>query len=114
LAIESAFAEGWLRLVPLDTSVSEDLMDLDIGEAEALSLSVQTSASLVLLDDSAARARAAQLGIPFTGVLGILRQARRTERISSLKEAIEQLRSKAHFFVSGPLEKALLISVGEL
>ena len=54
-----------------------------------------------------------QLGLAHTGVLGVLRQARRTNRIASLKAGILRLRSEAHFFVNPALEKRLLISVGE-
>jgi len=54
-----------------------------------------------------------QLGLAHIGVLGVLRQARRTNRIASLKAGILHLRSEAHFFVSPALEKRLLISVGE-
>jgi len=86
---------------------------LDLGEAEALALALETKADLVLLDESAARLNARQLGLAHTGVLGVLRQARRTNRIASLKAEILRLRSEAHFFVSPALEKRLLISVGE-
>jgi len=86
---------------------------LDLGEAEALGLAVQIKASLVLLDESAARQAARQLGLAHTGALGVLRQARKAGRIASLKTEIHKLRNEAHFFVSPALERALLISVGE-
>ena len=113
-AIESGMAEGWIGASPLNGPVPDELMAaLDLGEAEVLTLAVQIKASLVLLDDSAARAKASQLAIPFTGALGILRNARRTARIPSLKSEIKRLRLEARFFVSAALETALLISVGE-
>jgi predicted nucleic acid-binding protein len=65
------------------------------------------------LDEAAARASAARLGLSFTGALGFLRWARQTHRIPSLKAEIQRLRSDAHFFISPALEKGLLISVGE-
>jgi hypothetical protein len=86
---------------------------LDSGEAEALSLALEMRASLVLLDESAARLQARRLGIPVTGVLGILREARRTGRIPTLRTEIQRLRVEARFFINPVLEKALLISVGE-
>ena len=54
-----------------------------------------------------------QLGLAHTGVLGVLRQARRTNRIASLKAEILRLRTEACFFVSPALEKRPLISAGE-
>ena len=48
-----------------------------------------------------------------TGALGILRRARQTGRIASLKNEIQRLREEAGFFINPAQEKALLISVGE-
>lgn len=113
-ALETAMLQGWIRVVPLASVVPQDLaLALDLGEAEALTLALQAKAGLVLLDESAARSRAAKLGVPFTGALGILRRARQTNRIPSLKAEIQRLRNEARFFISPALEKALLISVGE-
>lgn len=113
-ALEKAIEDRWLSVVPLVAAVPTDLaLALDMGEAEALTLALETKATLVLLDESAARVKARQLGLAHTGVLGVLRQARQTNRISSLKAEILRLRTEARFFVSPALEKRLLISVGE-
>ena len=114
----------WSRLVnrggrcclsaQLILAVPADLASaLDMGEAEALALALETKADLVLFDESAARLKAHQLGFTHTGVLGVLRQARQTNRIASLKAEILCLRTEARFFVSPALENRLLISVGE-
>jgi len=113
-ALRNAMKAGWIRVMPLAEPVPSDFAQaLDLGEAEALSLALQAKATLVLLDESAARLRAAQLGLSCTGVLGLLRRARQTGRIPSLKAEIYALRDEAHFFISPALEMALLISVGE-
>jgi predicted nucleic acid-binding protein len=113
-AIKAAIQEGWIRVIPLAGTVSPIFAaGLDLGEAEALALALETRSPFVLLDESAARLQAKQLGLSFTGVLGLLRQAKRTGRIPSLKEQINRLRTEARFFISSALEKALIISVGE-
>jgi len=113
-ALEKAIEDRWIRVVPLVAPIPTDLASaLDMGKAEALALALETKASLVLLDESAARLKARQLGLAHTGVLGVLRQARQTNRLSSLKAEIQRLRAEARFFVSLALEKRLLISVGE-
>lgn len=112
--LEEAVKDGWLRVIPLVGSVPSDLARaLDMGEAEALALALETKASLVLLDESAARLKARQLGLAHTGVLGVLRHARQINRIPSLKAEVLRLRVEARFFISPALEKRLLISVGE-
>jgi predicted nucleic acid-binding protein len=114
-SLKYAMRSGWLRVVSLAGPVPDDLaFRLDQGEAEALALALETKARLVLLDESAARLKAKQIGIPCTGVLGILRKARTDGRIPSLKAEILRLRSEARFFVSRGLEDRLLASVGEI
>jgi uncharacterized protein len=113
-ALEAAIAKGWIRVTQLIRPVPPDLMlALDPGEAETLSLALEIKAGLVLLDESAARSQARRLGLSHTGALGILRRARQTGRIGSLKVEIKRLRDQAGFFINPALEKALLISVGE-
>jgi predicted nucleic acid-binding protein len=74
-ALEMAMRQGWIRVVPLASPVRQDVAPaLDLGEAEALTLALENKAGLVLLDESAARSRAAKLGVPFTGALGILKR----------------------------------------
>jgi predicted nucleic acid-binding protein len=47
---------------------------LGSGEAEAIALSIETGADLVILDDHAARAEAMRLGLAVKGTLGIVRR----------------------------------------
>jgi len=113
-ALEQAIEDRWLTVVALSAAVSADLASaLDWGEAEALALALEIKADIVILDESAARLKARQMGIAHTGVLGVLRQARQTNRIASLKVEILRLRTEARFFINPVLEKRLLISVGE-
>jgi hypothetical protein len=113
-AIEAAVLRGWVRVMPLVGPVPPGLAAaLDLGEAEALALASEAKASLVLLDESAARDHARQLGLAVTGALGVLRRAKLTGRIASLGREIARLRAEAHFFIGPALEKALLVSVGE-
>ncbi len=112
--LENAISADWIRVVGLFGPVPlEAAATLDAGEAEALARAVQLDAKMVLLDESAARAKAVELGLAHTGVLGILRHARRLGRIPSLKTEIQRLRSEVRFFVNPILERRLLISVGE-
>lgn len=114
LALEHALGEGWIRMRALTGHVPPDLAAvLDSGEAEVLALATEAKASLVLLDEAAARHKALNKGFAITGALGILRRAKQLGRITSLKEQIARLRTDARFFIHPALERALLISVGE-
>lgn len=112
--LEAAISQNWIRVTTLAGAVPVRIAGgLHSGEAETLALALERQASLVLLDESAARLRAKEHGLTVTGVLGILRLAKKTGRIRSLKEQMTRLRGEARFFISPALEKALLISVGE-
>jgi predicted nucleic acid-binding protein len=82
--------------------------ELDSGEAEAITLALETRAKWVLLDESEARRIAKDLGLKVTGVLGILLRACRQKRIPSLRTEIERLREKAGFFIADHLIEDLL------
>jgi len=112
--LETGIEQNWLRVKPLTTPIPEDLETmLHPGEAETIALVMELKAGLVLLDESDARLKAKQLGLAYTGVLGVLRKAREDGRIASLRDEIARLRAEAHFFVHPALEKEMLISVGE-
>jgi predicted nucleic acid-binding protein len=50
--LQGALQEGWIRVMPLAGVVPTIFTArLDLGEAEALALALETKASLVLLDD---------------------------------------------------------------
>ena len=54
--LEKALADCWLSIVALVAAVPTEFATvLDLGEAEALALALETKADLVLLDESAAR-----------------------------------------------------------
>ncbi len=65
----------WLSLQSKSPSQDLELLKLDAGERAAISLAETLKADLILLDDLAARRVAANRGLAFTGVLGILDRA---------------------------------------
>ena len=63
-----------------------------MGEAAALELTRQLRADIVLLDDRRARVEAERLGMPMTGTVGLLKQARDRGMIPSVMPALAELR----------------------
>lgn len=85
---------------------------VDIGEASALALALENSDPLLIVDDKQARRLADQLGVAFTGTLGILVRAKQSKQISSLKDVLEQIQ-KTDFRISERLINLILKQVGE-
>lgn len=113
--IEAARHEGWLQVQPitekpLRLSLTQKL---DQGEAEVLTLAIERQASLVLLDEAEARRIAGIFGLTKTGVIGILIRARTEGRIPSLRSELDELRSRAGFWIEASLYRKALLAVGE-
>jgi uncharacterized protein len=83
------------------------------GEAECLALAMENPGSLLLLDDLQARAVASASGLPFTGTLGLLVEAKARGMIEAVAPLINELRVSARFWISLELETQVLDDVGE-
>jgi predicted nucleic acid-binding protein len=113
--IDAALAAGWLKSrAATDAALVNLLMvELHAGESEAIALALDVKADRLLIDEREGRTRARQLGLPVTGVLGVLLRAKRDRRINAVKPEIEALKSKARFFVAHALEHEILRAAGE-
>ena len=77
---------------------------VDIGEASALALALEKKDCLLIIDDNKGRREARQLGLTFTGTLGILIIAKQKGLISSLTEIIKDIQ-KTDFRLSDSVIK---------
>ena len=86
---------------------------LDPGEAEAIALTLELDADLLLIDERRGRAEANRLGIKITGLLGILVEAKRRSLIVAVKPLMDALIATSEFRVSSALYNQILDIVGE-
>jgi len=87
--------------------------ELDKGEAETLVLAREIEARLVLIDEKAARRVADQLGLTYTGSLGVLLRAKARELIPEVKPLIDQMRSNG-IWISDTLYHHILQQANEV
>jgi predicted nucleic acid-binding protein len=115
VAIEQASQAGWMKSRPIENLPLAAVLgnELDRGEAEAIALSIEMKADLLLIDEREGRIVARQAGLRVRGVLGILLRAKATGKIPSIRTEIEALRNRAGFFVAPRLEAEILRSAGE-
>ena len=95
----------------IDIQTSHD--DIDLGEAEAIILSLELKADLLLMDERRGRALAANYGLSVTGLLGVLVQAKRNGFIPTVKPLMDQLIEAADFRVSSQLYAIVLQTARE-
>ena len=86
---------------------------LDIGESEAIVLADTSGATVLLMDEMCGRSVAEQLGIPITGVIGVLMAAYKKQLLTTdeIKESIEIMR-RSNRFIAESLYKLLLEMIG--
>ena len=99
--------------MPLHHNAESLCQKRTVTEAEAIVLALQMKAGRVLLDEREGRRVAKSLGLKVTGVLGILLRARRKGKLSSLREAMDELRKRAGFRIGAALYSDLLRESGE-
>jgi predicted nucleic acid-binding protein len=116
IAVRTARQAGWLLTERVRDRVRVAILqrDLDSGEAEAIALALQKHADWLLLDERDARRAAKSLGLKVTGVLGILLKASMDGQLSSLREAMDQLRDLADFRIGAALYTELLQAAREV
>jgi len=102
-------------VTPEDVSCVDRLSEtLDPGESEAIALALETSDSLLLIDEKSGRQAARELHLNIVGTVGILILAKECGQIPALAPVLEQLISELNFFLSEDLVKRILKQVGEV
>lgn len=106
---------SWIEVLPCSNQelVRQFLETLDPGEAEAIALAVEIQPDAILLDDLAARKAAELLGLPFTGLLGVLVQAKKRGLVFSLRPILKELTEKTSFRLSRQVMQTTLNLAGE-
>ena len=88
-------------------------MKLDQGETEALALALELHADFVLMDETQGRAAAKRLGLPVTGVVGVLGAAKAAALISEVRPLLDELESGLGFFLGKSFKERSLRGIGE-
>lgn len=108
-------AAAWIRRESLANQplVASLRLELDSGEAEAIACALEAKAELLLIDERRGRRVAQQLGIPVTGLIGVLLLARKKGLIGSIRPLLDELRIGAGFWISDALYSRVLHHAGE-
>ncbi len=86
--------------------------NLDIGEAEAITLAVELNADRLIVDERRGRKEAIRLGLRVTGILGILLAAKQQGLVSFIQPLLDDLIANG-FWIREELYAELLQLAGE-
>jgi predicted nucleic acid-binding protein len=83
----------WIEVREVENKTLQSLFEdiLDLGEASALTLALETQDCTVILDDLKARKTAAKLNIKVTGTIGVIVRARKEHKIPSVKSVFDKI-----------------------
>jgi uncharacterized protein len=109
-------AFDWIQTLAVsDRKIVEVLNnELDLGEAEAIALAVEIQADRILIDERRGRLVATRLKLRYTGLLGILVEAKSQGLIAEVKPLLDALVNEAGFWIAKSLYSSVLRLVSEM
>ena len=111
---EEVLIPKWLIIkAPINTSkVGELLNTLDLGESEAIALSIELKADYLLIDEKQGRLVAVENNIKVIGTLGILLEAKNQKLINSVKDKMDQLKAIGFWISNSIYQKVIELEKG--
>ena len=104
----------WIEIMSVVDNYRQQLLEMQIdkGESSAIALALELPNSTVILDDYKARKIAEQLGINYTGTIGVIIKAKLKGIIPSIKPFLEKIK-QTDFRLSTEIEQLALKEANE-
>lgn len=95
----------WIEIMTVSDTSKQQLLELqlDRGESSAIALAMENLDCTIILDDNKARKIAYQLGLTYTGTIGVLVKAKLQGVIPSIKPLIAKIK-QTNFRISTEIE----------
>lgn len=105
---------SWVKIETVIDKYKQKLLEMQVdkGESSALALAIETPNSTVILDDYKARKIAQQLGLNYTGTIGVIIKAKLNGIIPSIKPILEKINA-TNFHLSADIQLQALKEANE-
>ncbi len=96
--IEQAVDDGWIDVVSVKLKRADRPFSLSLGkgETEAIQLALQTTQSLLIVDDRLARRRAGQRGLAYIGTVRMLLEAEERQVIRNAEVVVRRMTASGY------------------
>jgi hypothetical protein len=101
------------RAIANANEVRRLLVEVDLGEAEAIVLAKELHADQLLIDEAIGRRVAIREGVPVIGLLGVLLEGKGRGHIPSVREVTTELETVAGFRVAAVVKEIIFRAAGE-
>jgi predicted nucleic acid-binding protein len=104
----------WVEIATVRDKYKQQLLELQIdkGESSAIALAMETPNSTIILDDIKARKVAQQLGLTYTGTIGVIIKAKLQGIIPTIKPILSKIK-QTDFRLSDDVELQALREANE-
>jgi len=93
--------------------VSSLARSLDLGEADAIVVASELQADLLLLDEADGREVARKMGLRYTGLLGVLLEAKTRKLLPAVSTELDRLQESTNFRIRLEVRREVLRLAGE-
>ncbi|MCU0339862.1 MAG: DUF3368 domain-containing protein [Spirosomaceae bacterium] len=107
--IDDYLKADWIKIHPPLNAIKVELLkdSLDEGEAEAIALAIEYRCDFLLIDERIGTNAAKNEGLKTIGLVGVLIKAKQKGVVKAIKPILENLKSKAGFWIG----EALLVQI---
>ena len=100
----------WVEIRSVINITFQATLDIDPGEASAITLALESKSALLILDDNKGRKAAQRLNLNITGTLGVFLKAKRAGIIPSIKPLLEKIQKTNFRYSKAVLQEILFLA----
>ena len=100
----------WVEIRSVINIAFQATLDIDPGEASAITLALESKSALLILDDNKGRKAAQRLNLNITGTLGVFLKAKRAGIIPSIRPLLEKIQKTNFRYSKAVLQEILFLA----
>lgn len=109
-------SSDWIKIIrPSNQNLIDTLLvDLDLGESEAIALALEISADYIIIDERKGRNIANQYDLQVVGIIGLFIQCKQENIIPNVKDLLDELIDQTSFYINPNFYHTILSELGEI